>query len=730
MSPHRINTTHRLSYLTQAIVAVSFAGASMSSMAEIAIVPLAEDEAITLQEDILPSTTVAPIVVTGQKMGRTAEETVGSVKITTSAEIDENPALRDFTDVLANTANVSINTGYNFSIRGISRIGATGGSGADTYSVIVDGVPQTAGGMYKDSQSTWDVQQVEVLRGAQSSTIGQNALAGAVIIKSKDPEFTPSGKVQLGYGTDNTYQLAGVSTGPITEDLAYRLSAERKHTDGFTTNTTYNADDWAKRTDDKIRGKLLYNLDADSNMLLTLTHSNLEEHGTDNSLYKEKNINDDNEASKNINKINDVSVQYNKDFGNNWQLQSTTGYTHQKLERHLDYDGSTGNAQWNNQRTQHNISQEALLNYDNNNNLKAVVGLYAAKGGYDNHLQAKEVPFSLKGQSVRVNYDADNGDGYKNLAVFFNADYKLTPQLTVLSGLRFDYDQRSEHNKPSNAKLAKSTGVPAIDQKINGFLNLANGEAEGDNVNKVWLPKLGVDYEWNDDLSTGFLYQRGYRSGGASTNPIKRTVKKYDPEFTDNYELSVRHRSADKKLSLTSNLFYTNWKDQQVLVSESIIPYDSYTTNAGKSRLYGLEVEGNYILNADWLLSGGLGFVKTKFDKFNDNGTDYSGKEFTDARKVTANLGATYLNADGWYFGGFANYQGKAWSDLANTQELKPYTLVNLKAGYEADTWGAYAHVNNLFDTNYIVNEWEYSGRKQYTLGEPRSVGVTVNYKW
>lgn len=719
-----------LSRLHTAITAVFAACMATSAVAQTSEVSQNLDNNETA---LLPTTTLETVVVTAQKMGRSTQDTVGSVSVVTEEALNDNPVFNDYTDVLQNTANVSINDGYNFSIRGISRIGATrGASGADTYSIIVDGVPQTLHGSTENAQSTWDLQQVEVLRGAQSTTIGQNALAGAVIVKSKDPQFTPAGEVQLGYGTANTYQIAGVTTGPITDDLAYRVSVERKHSDGFMTNDTFNEEDWNNHTTSKIRGKLLYFIDDDSEAQLTLTHTDMNQQGDDYSVVKDDYINNDNDRSENDTKINDISLQYSHILNDDWSLNMTTGYSHAKYDRISDYDGDAGSAQWNNKRKSYNLSQEALFNYDNEDKLKAVVGLYAATGEYENHLLANDIAFSLQGTTVTVNYNADNGDGYDNYAAFFNADYQLNPKLTLLTGLRFDYDKRSEYNIPSNARLAQSTGSPAIDQQVNGFLSQANGEASGEHANKVWLPKLGINYAWDDTLKTGLLYQRGYRSGGASTNPIKRSVKKFDPEFTDNFEMSARKQSNDGKLTLSSNIFYTNWKDQQVAVKEGILPYDQYTTNAGKSHLYGLEIEGAYKISPEWQLTAGLGTVKTEFDEFDDNGTDYSGKEFTGARRLTANLGATYRNTAGWFVGGFLNHQGKAWADLANTQELEDYTLVNLKAGYEADNWAVYAHANNAFDERYIIDSYESSSANsnQYDLGDPRTIGMTVNYKW
>src|SRR3546814_10188159 len=74
--------------------------------------------------------------------------------------------------------------------------------------------------------------------------------------------------------------------------------------------------------------------------------------------------------------------------------------------------------------------------------------------------------------------------------------------------------------------------------------------------------------DWSSDVCssdlTGFTVQRGYRSGGSSGNIARSATFSYDPEFTWNYELSLRSAWLDGRLTLNANAFYVDWKDQQV----------------------------------------------------------------------------------------------------------------------------------------------------------------------
>ena len=73
----------------------------------------------------------------------------------------------------------------------------------------------------------WDVRQVEILRGPQSTLQGRNTLAGAVVINTEDPswEWQAKARVLLSDRQEQSYALA--LGGPIVADqLAFRLSVQ------------------------------------------------------------------------------------------------------------------------------------------------------------------------------------------------------------------------------------------------------------------------------------------------------------------------------------------------------------------------------------------------------------------------------------------------------------------------------------------------------------------------
>ena len=187
------------------------------------------------------ATEVEGIVVTGEKAARSLQETTTSVAVTTAEKIERENVV-NFFDIVQRTANVSETYGPSgFTIRGISNTNVSGGGAGGLATVYVDGAAIPERGLNGGPLDMWDIGQVEILRGPQSTLQGRNALAGAVVIRSAEPSFTFGGRVRGLVSDADDRSLAAVLTGSIVEDqLAFRLAAETRRADGFVYNY-YNA---------------------------------------------------------------------------------------------------------------------------------------------------------------------------------------------------------------------------------------------------------------------------------------------------------------------------------------------------------------------------------------------------------------------------------------------------------------------------------------------------------
>lgn len=240
------------------------------------------------------------------------------------------------------------------------------------------------------------------------------------------------------------------------------------------------------------------------------------------------------------------------------------------------------------------------------------------------------------------------------------------------------------------------------------------------------MPKLGLTLNWSDDLATSFTVQRAYRAGGAGTSAVGNY--EYDPEYTTNYEFSLRSMWFDNMLTVNANIFFVDWTDQQVQLVEPTIQTDFMITNAGKSELYGAELELSLTPRANIELYGNIGLVETEFTKFPANeelgSSDLSGNEFLHAPNVTAAAGVNWAISSDLKMQVDVDYLHSNYADLENMFLNDSRTLVNTKITYRlSDKLDIALVAHNLFDEEYISLNGLGFGTVTY-VGQPRTFAV------
>ena len=221
---------------------------------------------------------VETIVVRGEKVERDLQETVTSVGVVTGdqLEVDGIASLGDAFDYIANVNRNNSEGG--FSIRGIPFDNLLGAGSAPLAQIYVDGVTLGDQTTRFNADTIWDVEQVEVLRGAQSTVQGRNALAGAIIINTANPTYDFEGRARAQYLTtddeDTSYILSAAYGGPIVEDmLAFRVAVERRESDGFVDNATTGEDGADFNDQWQARFKLLIEPADNLSSLFTINYS-------------------------------------------------------------------------------------------------------------------------------------------------------------------------------------------------------------------------------------------------------------------------------------------------------------------------------------------------------------------------------------------------------------------------------------------------------------------------
>lgn len=139
-------------------------------------------------------------------------------------------------------------------IRGIGTVGDNPGL-ESSVPVFIDGVYRSRSGIGLNELG--EIDRVEVQRGPQGTLGGRNSSAGLISIYSKKPSFAFGGSGELTYGNFDFMRAATSFTGPITDQLAFRVDGVYVKRDGFYTDDQ-NGRDVNNRDRYFLRGQLLF----------------------------------------------------------------------------------------------------------------------------------------------------------------------------------------------------------------------------------------------------------------------------------------------------------------------------------------------------------------------------------------------------------------------------------------------------------------------------------------
>jgi outer membrane receptor protein involved in Fe transport len=158
-------------------------------------------------------------------------------------------------------------------IRGIGTVGDNPGL-ESSVPVFIDGVYRSRSGIGLNELG--EIDRVEVQRGPQGTLGGRNSSAGLISIYSKKPEFTFGGSGELTYGNYDFMRAASSITGPISEQVAFRVDGVYVKRDGFYRDDT-NGRDVNNRDRYFLRGQLLFEPSDDLTVRLIADYTSRKE---------------------------------------------------------------------------------------------------------------------------------------------------------------------------------------------------------------------------------------------------------------------------------------------------------------------------------------------------------------------------------------------------------------------------------------------------------------------
>jgi len=160
--------------------------------------------------------------------------TAFSSEVLASKQIVNTADLNKITPGL-NIVTAGANSNPFITIRGQSR--GLAGAGAPGVITYFNEVPMLT---YGSLIATFDMDNIQVLKGPQGTLFGRNAVGGALLTYSKKPTYNADGYLEASYGNYQTLRLEGAVNIPVVQDvLAIRVAGQLSDTDGYTKTIVY-----------------------------------------------------------------------------------------------------------------------------------------------------------------------------------------------------------------------------------------------------------------------------------------------------------------------------------------------------------------------------------------------------------------------------------------------------------------------------------------------------------
>lgn len=670
-----------------------------------------------------PPTKLEPVVVTAALRVLPAASRPGGVSVLAGDDVQEAAVvhLEELLPQLPSLswAGASSRPRY-FQIRGIGELEQYQGAPNPSVGFLVDEIDFSGIGMIA---STFDVEQVEVLRGPQGTRYGANALGGLIKIKTRDPAPARELDTEISLGGDGFWS-AGAAAGGALPSVgstrgAWRAVLEHAVSDGFRANRFLGRDDTNGR--DETTARLKFRLESERGFRanVALLHADFangyDAFAIDNSFTT---LSD--RPGRDSQRSDGASLDLAHAATGGSELRSITAWAESDIV--TSFDGDWGNERdWgaagpydffsDTRRTRRTLSEDLRWSRAAGGAVSWIAGLW---------LQRLE----------EVNRISDDGlyltDGFvreleseylaTSAALYAQADWAVTPVTTVTAGLRLE--QR-------DARYDDSDGV-AFDPR-----------------DRMWGGELSLTHRVAETQSLWATLARGYRAGGfniGTSVPDER--QQFASEYLWSAEAGWKGTGAAGNRRADVNLYYLRRGHPQVSTSLQLDPEDPLTfvyltDNAGGGEAWGLESSVAILAGERLEFEAMLSWMKSRYHGYRFGDRDLEGRAFAHAPEWKSSLAATWRHPSGWMARADLSGEAGFYFDTSHDQRADPRFLANLRSGFDAGRWSVEVWVHNLFDERYPVRGFYFENEppdfptKLYLRwGDPREAGVTARFSF
>lgn len=615
---------------------------------------------------------VSELIVTAARGPQDRAKVGQSVTVLNAAAIEASQQVL-VSDLVSRTAGVAYSR--NGGPGGITTIRIRGAEGDQTVAVV-DGVkindPSAPGGGYNFANLlTGDVARIEILRGAQSTLWGSQAIGGVINIVTAEPTSALEGGLQAEAGTQNSYYVRGAAGG-ISDHLVWRLSASHDQTDGVSAAAGGAEDDGHRVSAFSGRARVIASEALSLDLRAVYTKSRNDFDGFPAPLY---------------------AFADTAQYGEMEELVAYAGLNVALLEGRF--------------------RNRLAFGYTNSDTLN-----------YDPAQAVTPLTFDSTGRNRRWEYQ-----GTFEIAPTWTATFGAESEA---ASFRTRAPSAFAPNPPTaRAKVGIESLYAQVRGDLGDHLSVSVGlrRDSHDTFGDHTLGQLAAAWSIGDATILRASFGQGFKAP-----TLYQLYSVYGnlglaAEQADAWDTGIEHTVGDGWLMVSATGFGRETENQIDFVSCAFgsltaicnpggVPRFGYYANTAKTAAHGVELvaaveRGGFTFDANYT------WTHTENRSVGAN----HGKQLARRPEHQANLAATYEWPVGLSTTAAIRYVGASFDNAAGSYTLQSFTLLDLRAAYPVnETFEVYGRVDNVFDDSYET------ARNYGTLGRTATVGVRAKF--
>ncbi|QQD17354.1 TonB-dependent receptor [Spongiibacter nanhainus] len=642
---------------------------------------------------------------------------------------------------------------------------------------------------YGTANSLFDVSRIEVLKGPQGTLYGRNTTGGAIKILTEkaDPMAELNGYVTAGVGNYNSRKVGGAINVPVIPNvLAVRVVAQKdERKDGFGEITVYDrftqsptgeTEDVGTRDNEVYRVgvtyhptdalRLMFTYEQNKSYMTMASRNRSHQPGftgdepTPPGYFPlQRSSGDFYDSAANYGNYSDadadtLALTLEYDISNNLQTKLVYGNRDVDTAYMSDVDGTGAPVSQFSFPFEQVAEQDSIewqlsgLAFDGF--LDWIAGLYYfEEDGFD---LSRSGGLSTYQNGVDYNYSLGEAEN-KSQSAFVSGTFMLSETVNATLGVRVTEDEKAFFSQqyavplggpdpgPSTAACRIDSGNPPPNADFNQCT-----WSDSETYEFIsWT--ASVDWRFDEDVMAYAKTASSSRSGGQNARGLDQaTSEPFEEETATDIEIGVKSELFDNSVKLNAAYYHTFYEDtQQTNLVNTPSGLITQVVNAGDADIDGIEVDAQWVITPNWMLTVTAGYLDWSFDK-PDTGTTPilpSAPEF----EGTARLNYFLPTAIGdWTMDLNVSSRSKMLGNISSGQAgIDAFPAATTES---VTLFGARAQLD-VKDTNLNVSFWvrnltdeEYSTTglnlffpgslaiANQPLGEPRTFGLDLTYNF